>query len=68
MARRLRLSDAERARLLTPLDPYDNPLLMPLREFEAHPMAAELLHNGQAYQVTEDGCRRAGVAPACAST
>jgi hypothetical protein len=33
------------------LDPYDNPLTMSLAEFAAHPIAAELLHNGQTFQV-----------------
>ena len=37
------------------LDPYDNPLLMPLREFAAHPVAADLLHNGQAMQAGPGG-------------
>ncbi|KAI8476623.1 MAG: hypothetical protein J3K34DRAFT_463899 [Monoraphidium minutum] len=48
---RRKLTDAQRARILGPLDPYANPLFMPLREFAAHPIAAELLHNGQALQV-----------------
>ncbi|KAG1658027.1 hypothetical protein FOA52_010270 [Chlamydomonas sp. UWO 241] len=31
--------------------PYDNPLVMSLAEFVKHPIATELVHNGQAYQV-----------------
>jgi hypothetical protein len=34
-----------------PLDPYDNPLAMPLREFLDAPIVADLLHNGAALQV-----------------
>jgi hypothetical protein len=42
------LTDEERSFLLPPLDPYDAPqLVMPLLEFAQHPMARELLHNGQ---------------------
>ncbi|KAG2444547.1 hypothetical protein HXX76_001293 [Chlamydomonas incerta] len=33
------------------LDPYDNELVMSLREFAQHPIATELLHNGAAFQV-----------------
>ncbi len=33
------------------LDPYDNPMVMSLREFTRHPIAKELLHNGQTFQV-----------------
>ena len=50
---------------LPPLDPYHNPLVMPLEEFARHPIAQELLHNGQTFQVGEcveacvgDGSRR----------
>ena len=50
--RRRRLDDpADAARLLPPLDPYDNELAMPLAEFVRHPIAAELLHDGQALQL-----------------
>jgi hypothetical protein len=35
----------------TPLDPYDNPLAMPLAQFVDAPIVAELLHNGAALQV-----------------
>ena len=41
----------QQASYLTPLDPYDNPLVMSLKEFVEHPMSKELLHNGQAFQV-----------------
>lgn len=34
-----------------PLDPYDNPLLMPLREFAVHPVVDDLLSNGAAMQL-----------------
>lgn len=34
-----------------PLDPYDNPLTMPLREFVVHPEVDDLLSNGAAMQV-----------------
>jgi hypothetical protein len=43
--------------LLSPLDPYDNPLALSLEEFARHPIAAELLHNGQTFQV---GGKRGG--------
>lgn len=45
------LTDAQRAAFRPPLDPYDNPLVMSLAEFVRHPIAEELLHNGQTYQV-----------------
>ncbi len=34
------------------LDPYNNPLIMPLAEFVDAPLVEELLHNGAALQVT----------------
>ena len=34
-----------------PLDPYNNPLAMPLAEFLDAPIVADLLHNGAALQV-----------------
>jgi hypothetical protein len=45
------LTDEEKELLLPPLDPYDNPIFMGLLEFTKHPIAAELLHNGQTFQV-----------------
>jgi hypothetical protein len=46
------LTEEQRAhKLLPPLDPYDNPLLPSLLEFARHPVAQELLHDGQALQV-----------------
>lgn len=33
------------------LDPYANELVLPLGEFVRHPIARELLHDGQAFQV-----------------
>ncbi|GFR48031.1 hypothetical protein Agub_g9863 [Astrephomene gubernaculifera] len=33
------------------LDPYDNQLVMSLKDFAQHPIAAELLHNGATFQV-----------------
>lgn len=33
------------------LNPYSNPLVMPLADFIEHPLAHELVHNGAAYQV-----------------
>ncbi|DBB06421.1 TPA: hypothetical protein ACH3X1_011981 [Trebouxia sp. C0004] len=35
----------------SPLDPYQNSLVMPLAEFIEHPLAHELVHNGQTLQV-----------------
>ena len=52
------LSEDEEKLLLPPLDPYDNPLVMSLKEFVEHPISKELLHNGQAFQVR---CGRSGV-------
>ena len=43
------LGPEDEAQLLPTLDPYDNPLYMPLSEFVGHPIAQELLHNGQAF-------------------
>lgn len=37
--------------LLDDLDPYDNPLAMPLGEFVRLPQVHQVLHNNQAYQV-----------------
>ena len=34
------------------LDPYSNRLVMPLADFIEHPLAHELVHNGQALQVS----------------
>lgn len=45
------LTADQQAMYLPPLDPYDNPLVMSLKEFVEHPMSKELLHNGQAFQV-----------------
>ena len=45
------LSAEEQALLRPALDPYHNPLVMPLEEFVRHPIAQELLHNGQTFQV-----------------
>ncbi|KAI8474343.1 MAG: hypothetical protein J3K34DRAFT_138880 [Monoraphidium minutum] len=45
------IDEAQQQRLVGQLDPYNNDLVMPLAEFVAHPIAAELLHNGGAYQV-----------------
>ncbi|KAL0036133.1 hypothetical protein WJX79_004855 [Trebouxia sp. C0005] len=36
---------------VSPLDPYQNSLVMPLAEFIEHPLAHELIHNGQTLQV-----------------
>ena len=33
------------------LDPYDNPLIMPLQDFVAHPTVQDLLGDGAAMQV-----------------
>lgn len=45
------LSQDESASLLPDMDPYNNPLVMPLEEFVEHPIAQELLHDGQTFQV-----------------
>ena len=45
------LTEEQHKLLLPPLDPYDNPLVTPLLEFAKHPIAQELIHNGQAFQV-----------------
>jgi hypothetical protein len=45
------LEEVDKPRLLPPVDPYDHPAYMSLREFIAHPVAQELLHNGEALQV-----------------
>ena len=41
------LSADERDFLLPPLHPYNNPLVMSLSKFVQHPIAKDLLHNGQ---------------------
>ena len=46
-----RLTEEEKLLLLPPLPVYDNPVVMPLAEFARHPIAADLLHNGQTFQV-----------------
>ncbi len=35
------------------LDPYNNPLIMPLADFIDAPLVEELLHNGASLQVTD---------------
>jgi hypothetical protein len=50
MSRR-QLTEAQQASLLPPLDPYDNEMVMSLKEFVESPIAHELIHNGQAFQV-----------------
>ena len=45
------MTEDEEKLLLPPLDPYDNPLVMSLKEFVEHPISKELLHNGQTFQV-----------------
>ncbi|GBF98742.1 hypothetical protein Rsub_11291 [Raphidocelis subcapitata] len=45
------LDEADKPHLVPPLDPYNNPLTMPLAEFAAHPLAVDLVHNGEAFQV-----------------
>ncbi len=37
------LSDEEKARMSAPINPYDNELVMPLREFVRHPIAQVIL-------------------------
>lgn len=44
------LPEEERGKVLPPLNPYDNELVMPLAEFVRHPIAAELLHDNEAMQ------------------
>ena len=39
------------------LDPYRNLLVMPLADFIEHPLAHELVHNGQALQVKAIKCQ-----------
>lgn len=46
----IHLSDAPDP-AVSPLDPYQNSLVMPLAEFIEHPLAHELVHNGQTLQV-----------------
>ena len=45
------LTEEQQKLLLPPLDPYDNPHVMSLLEFAKHPIAQELIHNGQTFQV-----------------
>ena len=49
------LTEAEMAHYQPPLNPYDNPLAMPLAEFAKHPIAQELIHNGASFQVCGGG-------------
>ena len=50
------LTEEQQKLLLPPLDPYDNPLVLSLKDFVDHPIAQELLHNGQAFQVRRFKC------------
>eukprot|EP00879_Flechtneria_rotunda_P003584 GHRR01003819.1.p1 GENE.GHRR01003819.1~~GHRR01003819.1.p1 ORF type:complete len:560 (+),score=179.50 GHRR01003819.1:87-1766(+) len=45
------LSDEEQQYLVPNLDPYNNRLFMPLQDFIKHPIATEVLHNGELLQV-----------------
>ncbi|KAF5843318.1 hypothetical protein DUNSADRAFT_17895 [Dunaliella salina] len=45
------LTAEEQQHLLPPLNPYENDLVISLKEFVEHPIAQELLHNGQVFQV-----------------
>lgn len=45
------LSEEEKVHLVPNLDPYDNPMVLPLQDFIHQPIAAELLHNGELLQV-----------------
>ncbi|EFJ42585.1 hypothetical protein VOLCADRAFT_121526 [Volvox carteri f. nagariensis] len=46
------LTEAEAAQGMLPLlDPYDNELVLSLKDFANHPIASELLHNGASFQV-----------------
>lgn len=45
------LSDEEKQRLVPNLDPYDNQLFIPLKDFMREPIAHEMLHNGEFLQV-----------------
>ncbi|MEW5314830.1 MAG: hypothetical protein WDW38_006299 [Sanguina aurantia] len=45
------LTAEEEALRLPELNQYDNELVMPLKDFVAHPIAKELIHNGAAFQV-----------------
>ena len=38
----------------TELDPYDNPIVMPLADFVEHPNVQETLHNGATLQAPPD--------------
>ena len=65
-ARAARLNKEEAApgakRETAAVDPYDNALLMPLREFLAAPIVADLLHNGAALQARSPApCARPAV-------
>ena len=61
------MTEEEEKFLMPPLDPYDNPLVMSLKDFVEHPISKELLHNGQTFQVSLGGqvwevrCGRSGV-------
>lgn len=48
---RRRASENASHSLTGPLDPYDNPSIMPLRDFVNAPIVQDLLHNGAALQV-----------------
>lgn len=37
---------------MTPLDPYNNQFFISLADFVEHPLARELVHNGQTLQVS----------------
>lgn len=56
----LSAEEQEQEVVLPELDPYNNPLAMSLEEFVEHPIAGELLHDGQAYQVGQPGWGIAG--------
>lgn len=45
------IAEEERVDWVPDLEPYDNPLAMSLAEFVRHPIAQELLHEGEFFQV-----------------
>jgi hypothetical protein len=45
------LDEADKERLLPPVDPYNHPAYMPLADFVKHPIVDELLNNGELLQV-----------------
>ncbi|GMH37196.1 hypothetical protein BSKO_05069 [Bryopsis sp. KO-2023] len=45
------LTEAERSDALPFLDPFDNPLYIPIKEFVEEPIADEVLNNGMTFQV-----------------